>query len=226
MVAVAAEDSDVFTDLRRRLISGEFNYGTKLRAEALRKDYGCAASTVRENLLRLSEVGLVEFQEQRGFRMPEYTLEKQHDITRIRIMLEREGACASIRKGGVDWEARLTAAHHKLSHIEKRMSAMGMVGDLPRLWSAAELEFHQTLISACGSETLIELHLTVYHRYRQIKIEADQALTDLAANIEEHENILAAAVQGDETAMRLRIYEHFKRHLLPEQQAEELALLG
>lgn len=208
-----SEHLDVFSDLRRRLISGEFSYGTKLRAEALRKDYNCAASTVRENLLRLSEVGLVEFQEQRGFRMPEYTLEKQHDITTLRIMLEREGACASIRNGGVDWEARLSAAHHKLGHIESRMSDLGMTGDLPRLWSAAELEFHQTLISACGSELLIELHLTVYHRYRQIKIEADQALTDLAANILEHKNILDAAISGDETLMRRRVFEHFERHL-------------
>ena len=216
------EELDIHTDLRRRLISGEFAYGEKLRAESLRKDYGCAASTMREVLLRLSAVGLVDFQEQRGFRMPTYSQQKQHDITRMRIMLESEGACQSIRNGGVDWEARLTAAHHKLSHIESRMSKLGMVDDLPRLWSEAELEFHQTLLSACGSEVLIEMHLMVYHRYRQIKIEADQELTDLAANIREHQNILDAAVKSDPALMRRRIYEHFKRHLITDGQRAEL----
>ncbi len=196
----------------------------KLRAEVLRKDYGCAASTVRESLLRLSAVGLVEFQEQRGFRMPGRSLEKQDDITRMRIMLESEGACASIINGGVGWEARLTAAHHKLSHIESRMSALGMVDELPRLWSEAELEFHQTLISACGSDVLIEMHLIVYNRYRQIRIEADKMLTDLAANIKEHNNILEAAVKGDPGLMRRRIHEHFSRHLIPEQTSDKISV--
>ncbi|MFK7876555.1 MAG: GntR family transcriptional regulator [Paracoccaceae bacterium] len=207
---------DVFADLRRRLTSGEFAYGAKLRADNLRKDYGCAASTIRETLLRLSALGLVEFQEQRGFRMPGYSLERQHDMTMMRIMLESEGACLSVQNGGVDWESRLTAAHHKLSHIESRMSALGMVDDLPRLWSEAELEFHQTLISASGSPVLIELHLNVYNRYRQIKVEADKELTALADNIKEHQNILDAAIEGDPDLLRRRIYEHFKRHLKPD----------
>ena len=47
-----AQDIDIFADLRRRLISGEFPHGSKLRAELLRKDYGCAASTVREARFR------------------------------------------------------------------------------------------------------------------------------------------------------------------------------
>ncbi|THH35914.1 GntR family transcriptional regulator [Aliishimia ponticola] len=220
------EEIDVFHDLRRRLCSGEFAYGTKLRAEALRKDYDCAASTVRENLLRLSELGLVDFQEQRGFRMPEYAPERQHDITATRIMLESEAACRAMRQGGVEWEAQLSAAHHKLSHIESRMSARGMTEELLRLWSAAELEFHQTLLSACGSPLLMELHLIVYYRYRQVNIEADRALTDLAENIEEHKNILDAALTGDEDLMRRRIYEHFKRHLVLGESAQTTTLVS
>jgi len=220
------QDHDIFADLQRRLTTGEFDYGAKLRAEVLRRDYGCAASTIRETLLRLSALGLVEFQEQRGFRMPDYSLEKQNDITEMRIMLESEGACRSIKSGGVDWEARLTAAHHKLSHIESRMGVLGMVEDLPKLWREAELEFHQTLISASGSQTLVEMHLMVYNRYRQIKIETDKALTDLAANVQEHKNILDAAVSGDTELMRRRIYEHFERHLSDTSRRPEMSLVG
>ncbi len=209
------QEIDVFEDLRRRLTRGEFEHGSKLRAESLRETYNCAASTIREALFRPSTMGLVEFQEQRGFRVPEFSSDKQHDIASMRIMLESEGACKSMQYGGVDWEARLIAAHHKLSHIESRMSGMGVAGDLLQLWSDAELEFHQTLISSCGSDVLMELHLTVYYRYRQIKVEADQVLTDLAANIEEHKRIVDAAIGGDQTVMRRRIFEHFKRHLMP-----------
>ncbi len=206
---------DVFDDLRRRLVSGDFAYGVKLRAEVLKNDYGCSASTVREALLRLSAMGLVEFQEQRGFRMPDQSPQRQHDITEMRILLESEGACRAIRRGGVAWEARLTAAHHKLSHIESRIAALGPGDDLRALWAGAELEFHQTLLSACGSATLIEMHLTVYYRYRQVQAEKDRKFLYLAENIQEHAAILNAAVNGDEAAMRRSILKHFERHLMP-----------
>ena len=210
---------DVFEDIKMRAISGAFEEGEKLRAEVLRNDYGCSASTVREALIRLSALGLVEFQEQRGFRMPKFTLERQHDITQMRIMLECEGACRSMRRGSVAWESRLNAAHHKLSHIESRIAAIGPTEELANLWMAAELEFHQTLLSACGSEVLIELHLQVYNRYRQIKAKADRAFLHVAENIREHKAIVDAALSGDEAAMRQRIYEHFERHLLPNRPA-------
>lgn len=206
---------DVFEDIRTRAISGAFAHGEKLRAEVLRNDYGCSASTVREALLRLAALGLVEFQEQRGFRMPEYSPERQHDITQMRIMLECEGACRSMRNGGVAWESRLNAAHHKLSHIESRIAAMGPTDELTQLWMAAELEFHQTLLSACGSDILIELHLQVYNRYRQIKAEYDHTFMHVAQNIVEHQAIVDAALSGDESIMRTRIFEHFERHLIP-----------
>ena len=209
---------DVFEDIKARAMSGGFEEGEKLRAEILRNDYGCSASTVREALLRLSALGLVEFQEQRGFRMPMFTPERQHDITQMRIMLECEGACRSMRQGGVAWEARLNAAHHKLSHIERRIAAMGPTEELAKLWMAAELEFHQTLLSACGSDVLIEVHLQVYNRYRQIKARADRLFAHVAENIQEHQAIVDAALSGDEATMRKRIYAHFERHLLPDQR--------
>ncbi len=206
---------DVYEDLQRRVVGGDFEYGEKLRAEILKNDYGCSASTVRESLLRLSAVGLVDFQEQRGFRVPDYSVQTQHDITEMRIMLECEGACRSMRRGGVDWEARLNATHHKLSHIESHIVSKGTNEELTRLWQAAELEFHTTLMSSCGSAALIETHMVIYNRYRQIKAAADRKFLHISANIKEHEAIVAAALSGSETQMRQSIHDHFERHLLP-----------
>ena len=52
------------------------------------------------------------------------------ELTHMRVLLEGEGTVLSIRKGGVPWEARLTAAHHQLSHIEKRIHAQDDPQDL------------------------------------------------------------------------------------------------
>ena len=113
------QNPSIYEQLRERLISGEFTPGQRLRSEALRQTYNVSASTIREVLFRLSLVGLVDFIEQRGFRMPKQSLALQHDLTQTRIMLECEGACLSIRYGDVAWEARLNAAHHELKHMKR-----------------------------------------------------------------------------------------------------------
>ncbi|MEP1929981.1 MAG: FCD domain-containing protein, partial [Roseibium sp.] len=116
----------------------------------------------------------MNFQEQRGFRVPDMAPNKMIELTHLRILLESEGTVLSIRKGGVAWEARLTAAHYKLSHIEKRIHAQNDPSDLIDIWFSSEKEFHQTLISACGSDTLKQMHGRIYAQFRQQLMVADR----------------------------------------------------
>lgn len=212
MIAMANRPSH-YIDLRDRLVGGEFIPGQRLRSEVLSKDYGISASSLRELLFRLSTVGLVSFQEQRGFRVPDLSEELQHDLTHFRIMLECEGACLSIRHGGVAWESRLSAAHHKLSHIESRAAA-GTDEILLSLWTAAELEFHQTLIDACRSDLLKQTHEVVYFQFRQQMINSDRKFVFVPENISQHKAILDAALQKDEAQVRANIRAHLARNLI------------
>ncbi len=208
-----AQDKDIYEDLRYRLITGGFEHGAKLRAEHLRDELGCSASTVREILFRLSTEGLVTFQEQRGFRVPEKSDRTIHELTHIRVLLEAEGSAMSIRHGGVAWEARLSAAHHQLSHIETRIHAAEDTTPLVPLWFKAEQEFHETLISACGSETLKATHLQIYARFRQQLMVEDRSFDFISDNIQHHSEILMAALAGDEALTRQKIHDHLARHL-------------
>lgn len=216
------QDKDIYADLQHRLISNGFGYGEKLRAEQLKHDYGCSASTVREALFRLSAQQLVNFQEQRGFRVPEKSPTLLAELTHLRILLEGEGTVLSIRHGGVAWEARLTAAHHQLSHIEKRIHAADDPSNLVDLWFAAEREFHETLISACMSETLKDSHLHVFMRFRQQLMVADRSFGFISANIEQHHQIMVAALAGDEVLTRQKIHDHLARHLDPANRTQDV----
>lgn len=206
------QDTDIIADLRSRLTNGLLDHGSRLKPEQLRVDYGCSASTIREALFRLSTEGLVEFRDQRGFRVPETSEDLQHELTHLRILLEREGACLSIAQGGVAWEAQLSAAHHKLSHIEMRVRNIGDPRPLLPLLSAAELEFHQTLISACGSATLLRTHWLIYHQFRQQLVTAKRKFGFVAANVTEHKAILDAAIARDEPRMQRCILDHLTRN--------------
>lgn len=211
-----ATQANLLETLRDRVVNGEFAPGCRLKPEVLRLDYGVSASTLREILFRLSTVGLVEFQEQRGFRIPPQSPKLQHDLTQFRIMMECEGACLSIRLGGLPWEARLTAAHHKLSFIESRVQDGQRSPEVLTLWTTAELDFHRTLIDSCGSDVLKQSHAVVYHRFRQQMIISDREFTFAPENIRQHQRILDAALDHDEAMIRTRITEHLSRNLLHE----------
>lgn len=209
------QDTDIFETLHRRLMTCGFDHGQKVRAEHLRQEFRCSASTVREVLFRLSTLGLVEFREQRGFRVPEKSRHVVHELTHLRVLLEAEGTVMSIRRGGVAWEARLTAAHHQLSHLEKRLQSATDTAPFVDLWFDAERQFHETLISACGSDSLRATHHQIYFRFRQQLMVEDQAFDFISNNIQHHQEILDAAMAGDEDLTRQKIHDHLARHLMP-----------
>lgn len=207
---------DIFEDLRLRLITAQFENGRKLKPADLRDLYGCSANTIRETLFRLSTVGLVQFEDQRGFRVPPTNRQRQHDLTSFRITLEQEGATQSMRNGGIEWEARLTAAHHKLSHIEKQIAKTGAIEPVLIPWCTAEWEFHETLISASDSPVLRSSFKSVYDQFRQQLVSKARNFGYFPGNIAEHQRIVDSAVNGNATDLRAAIYDHLSRNLLPD----------
>ncbi|MEO0990525.1 MAG: GntR family transcriptional regulator, partial [Pseudomonadota bacterium] len=192
-----------------------FDPGERLKPADLQGEYGCSANTVRDVLLRLSKVGLVDFEMQRGFRARDRSPELRSDVTRFRILLEQEGAILSMRYGGLEWEAQLSAAHHKLSHIESQVNKANSIDAFLPIWSDAEIEFHSTLISSCQSPLLIETYANVYAQFRQqvVTSEYGRKRSFSTSVIFEHKAILDAALARDETACRAAIHDHLKRHL-------------
>lgn len=208
------KDSEIVEDLRLRLINGHFLPGQRLQPEKLRAQYGCSASTLRESLFRLSTERLVDFQEQRGFRAPASSPQLHHELTLMRVLLESEGARLSIRNGGVEWEARLSAAHHKLSHIESRIQRENTLINLIDLWTTAEVEFHQTLIDASRSKTLMRTHRMIFNQFRQQLFTNSEMLNYIPENVDQHKAILDAALDRDVDRVEQAIYDHLKRNFL------------
>ncbi|SDY89475.1 transcriptional regulator, GntR family [Jannaschia faecimaris] len=205
---------DIYADLQHRLLTGGFAPGAKLMPSSLHAEYGCSANTVRDVLLQLSKVGLVEFEIQRGFRARNVSVQKRAEIARFRVLLEQEGAVASMRNGGLEWEAALAAAHHRLMHIEQQFAKVR--DDIPfvGIWSDAELSFHRTLLSECRLPPLLETFDSVYMQFRQqmVGLEKNCVPSYFHRIVQEHQAIVDAATANDEAAMRQAIYDHQARH--------------
>lgn len=206
---------DIYEDLHIQLITGQITQGSKMRSEELRSKYGCSANTIREVLFRLASVELVLFEEQRGFRARPIDEDRRHNLTKFRISLEQDGVTASIELGGLEWEAQMLAAHHKLSHIESQFQTSVPLRHHLRVWSAAEWEFHDSVISACDSPFLRSTYRLIYDQFRQQKI-SQPNYGYHPENVPEHLAILNAALARDAHAARVAVYNHMKRNLRDE----------
>lgn len=176
--------------IRADLVFGRLAPGLRLRLDRLADDYGASVSTLREILSRLSSEGLVIAEGQRGFRAAPVSPEGFEDVAAMRLLLETYALPLSFSAGDLEWESRVVAAHHKLAFMEQRMLA----GDQKdtELWKRYDREFHQCLIEACGSQTLLDLYGGVFDQYLRYQMVAVVFRGEIAA--EEHRTLLDCAL--------------------------------
>src|SRR5215470_5810778 len=97
------------TELRSAVLRGDIAPGTKLRLGDLRARFGVSLSPLREALSRLAAEGVVAAESQRGYRVPDVSLEGLAEVNAIRCHIEPFALAESIRRGGDHWEERLVA---------------------------------------------------------------------------------------------------------------------
>lgn len=179
--------------IRADLVGGRLKPGTRLRLEAMRAAYGAGVSTLRETLSRLVAERFVVAEGQRGFEVAPFSATELRELAALRLLLEGHALEHAFSTGDVEWEARIVAAHHKLSQMEERLRA-GEAAALEH-WRRFDSEFHRTLISACGSRTLMATHAAVFARYLRYQNLALGFRGEIA--VLEHRQLLEAALARD-----------------------------
>jgi DNA-binding GntR family transcriptional regulator len=182
----------VYRRLRNDIIFGRLAPAQKLKLEALKDSYGISISTLRELLNRLTSEGLIVAESARGFEVAPVSAENFKELANLRLLLESHALQRSFALGDMDWEGRVVAAHHKLATMEKRTST----GDLRglELLKRYDSEFHQTLLSACGSRVLLDSHAAIFDKYvRYLMI----AVIFRNAAAAEHKKLLECALNRD-----------------------------
>ena len=193
MLATSIADR-AYERIRGDIIFGRLSPGAWMRLDRLAKDYGASVSTLREILGRLTSEGLVVAEGQRGFQVRPVSPEGFADVASMRVLLETYAIPLSFSAGDLEWESRVVAAHHKLSFMERRMIAGDC--DQTELWKRYDREFHQTLIAACGSQTLLDLYGGVFDQYLRYQMVAVVFRGEVAA--QEHKLLLDCALTRDD----------------------------
>lgn len=194
-----------YQKIRSDIVFGRLPPGKKLKLEQLKTDYGASVSTLREILNRLHSERLVVAEGQKGFEVAPVSIPNLREIAALRQLLECRALEQSFRAGDMEWEGRVVAAHHRLARMEERMAQ----GDRSHTeeWKRYDWQFHQALISACGSKMLIDNHAAVFDKYLRYQMIALSYRGDIAAN--EHALLMEYALKRDAA----RACEVLKRHV-------------
>ena len=207
---MAALSGAVYARLRDEIVAGAVAPGAKLMPQRLALRYAASAAAIREALIRLAAEGFIESLPQRGFRAARTGPDVIWEIAHFRILIETEGARLSIARGGMEWEANLTAAHHRLAHLESRMRGESLDAAQLRLWSASDRAFHEALIGACGSARLLAQHRLAFDQFKQHVIALDPTLGFRGAELlQEHADILKAALAREAEGCAAALRRHF-----------------
>ena len=182
-----------YSRIRSDILFGRLHPGERLRLDAFSQRYGAGISTMRELLNRLASEGLIVAEGQRGFEVAPVSPAEFREVGALRLLLEAHAMTQSFATGDLDWEARVVAAHHKLSVTENRM--IGNVDADPVVWKQCDRDFHHSLIAACGSRTLMATHSAVYDKYLRYQMIAVIFRGEAAAR--EHGMLLDCALKRD-----------------------------
>lgn len=196
----------VYRRIRGDIIFGKLLPAEKLKLDRLREEYCASVGTLRELLNRLATEGLVVAEGQRGFEVAPVSAENLREVAALRLLLESHALTQSFQAGDMDWEGRVVSAYHKLSAIEKKL----VTGDRadPETWKRYDWEFHHALISACGSNALLETHAPVYDKYLRYQMIAGIFRGEIAAH--EHRKLLECALGRDSKAARDVLVVHIE----------------
>lgn len=188
-------NATVLLQMRLDIIACRLAPSERLRVETLRERYGMGASPIREALMRLEAEGFVELEQNKGFRVSEVSHENLSDLMRTRIEIEGIALRWSIERGGVDWEANLLSAFHRLSRQTKIDPASpGVISDA---WWKEHANFHAALVAACDAPTLLTIRSRLFEqadRYVALSIMSKGPLRD---DVSEHKQLMRAALNRD-----------------------------
>ncbi|NMA96760.1 MAG: FCD domain-containing protein [Phyllobacteriaceae bacterium] len=190
--------------IRDDIIAGTLPPGKKLKLDALKTQYEVSVSTLREILNRLASENLVTAEGQRGFEVASATEANLREVADLRLLLESHALRLSFAAGDLDWEGRVVAAHHKLSVVEQQL----LNGDITRTaqWVRYDFAFHNALISACGSRTLLDLHASVFDRFIRYHMLAQSFRG--ASVMDDHKAMFELAIARDVENSILKLTTH------------------
>ncbi len=112
----------VYEKLRERIVSLDFPFGSKLNVSQLQEEYGVSSTPVREAMNRLLNDGLIEFENNIGARVVDFTENDVRQVQELSYAYQMVAARNALRYGDID-----EMAAEILTYIERYRKTTNLV---------------------------------------------------------------------------------------------------
>lgn len=190
----------VAAHLEEDIVFGRRHPRERLIEEDLAKEYAVKRHVVRQALVELEHLGLVDRIRNRGAVVKVYAAQDVEAINAVRELLE--GHAASLIPLPL-----AASALDELKAIQRRHAEAAETGDRREIFRS-NIDFHRALFSHCGNERLIEA-IGIFgqksHVYRSILVNDREYLRWAAAA---HHQMIEAIESGDRERLVRLCHEH------------------
>jgi DNA-binding GntR family transcriptional regulator len=219
-LAKASLVAQVYEDVRDRIASGAHACGTGVGIAETAKRLGVSTTPVREALARLAAEGLLQFQENLGYRVPELPTAKDYtDWAVARIVVESNAL--SFILGPID--ARLLDEAEAINREIRTKRFGGGAVDVRR-FSELNWAFHSRLIALARNAMLSALHARLYAAPQFARIFLGRGIPSKSLVADEHDAILKLLRQGDRAGAATALRDHIVDSLERDAHTAEVSL--
>lgn len=187
-------------EIENGIVTNQFSPGERLDEMQLAKHFGVSRTPVREALMQLSAIGLVEIRPRRGAVVVEPGPHRIYEM--FEVMAELEGMAGSLaaRRHTDKDRADLLAAHAQCT-----LSANAEDTDT---YYYDNESFHQAIYTASHSSFLIEQCLALHRRLRPYRRLQLRVRNRMVTSLSEHADIVEAILAGDAETARMHLRQH------------------
>ncbi|MEA2297857.1 MAG: hypothetical protein QOF77_793 [Solirubrobacteraceae bacterium] len=216
--AARPRSSDVYDELRRGLLFGEYPLIERLAEVSLAERLGASRTPVREALMRLESEGLVVRRPQGGFYPRSPNLAGIRDLYELRRILE----LAALARPGEHGEHHDEAALRTLHDDWTELAANPPEPD-PGLVAVDE-NFHLRLAQAAGNPAIAEQLQVVGDRIRVVRMQNFVHRDRIEVTTAQHLVILEAVLAGKPAVAVARMAEHLDEAMVQAAQRAARAI--
>ncbi|MDA7430611.1 GntR family transcriptional regulator [Primorskyibacter aestuariivivens] len=190
----------IMQDLQQRIISGDLRPGERLDEVSLAKKYDVSRTPIREALLQLSSVGLIELKPRKGAFVSRLSIKTLMEM--FELMAELEGLCARLaaRRASAKELEELQALHNESREAVEEQ-------DLDSYYGYNE-RWHEAIYTAARNDFVKEQTIQLRNRlapYRRAQLGSGRRIE---GSFDEHEKILDALKAGDDLGVEVLMREH------------------
>lgn len=167
VAGMAGQTESILNRILEGIDRGELSPGESIDEQVLIEAYGVSRTPLREALLRLEAMGLVERQPRKGAALFRPTLEQFLAILEVHAKLEGQAAGLAARRRGADDLAGIEAI---VTACERHAAEKGDAD--PDAYFQLNLRFHEAVALATGNPFLLDMiktnarKLLAYYRAR------------------------------------------------------------